>query len=373
MAKDYYESLGVSKSASDADIKTAYRNMAKKYHPDLNKDNPEAEKKFKEVNEAYSVLSDKEKRANYDQFGTAEGFGGNTGAGGGFGNGGFGGFEDIFNMFSGGFGRGESRGAPREQASDLETTIRISLVEASQGVEKEITITRKEKCSTCNGTGGKVGSEKVNCPECRGTGKVQFVQNTLFGRVSNVGTCNNCKGTGKVYKDKCSDCKGTGLKSVNRTIKVKIPAGIDNGQTLKMTGEGDSPASSSGIRGDLHINIKVVDHPVLIRDGFDLYLDVFVPFTTMLSGGKVDIPTLTGINTIDIPPLTQSHTKFTLKGKGVKYLRNIGSGNLYVTIKAEVPKSLDRKTKHAIAELEKLVKSNSFPKSEKYANIVKKL
>lgn len=365
--KDYYEILGVSKSASDDEIKSAYRQLAKKYHPDINKA-PDAQEKFKEINEAYSVLSDSTKRANYDQFGSAEGaqgFGGG-GFGGGFSEG-FGGFEDIFNIFSNFGGRG-ARAKQQEVGSDLLTNITITFQEAAFGVEKEIVINRHERCDECGGTGAKSGSETIKCKECDGTGKVQYQQNTLFGRVVNVGECRNCKGTGKIIKEKCPKCKGNGLINVARHIKVKVPAGIDDGQTLKMRGEGEQTASRDGIFGDLHINIKVLPHKLLVRKGFDLYVDCYVPFTTLLTGGKVEIPGLKENIELDIPPLTQSNTKFTLKNKGVKYLQSNGNGNIYVTVKGEMPKSVDKETKELIKQIQNKLSKKDFPKSENYLN-----
>ncbi|MFQ6773315.1 MAG: molecular chaperone DnaJ [Clostridia bacterium] len=374
MAKDYYSVLGVDKNASDDDIKSAYRTLAKKYHPDLNKDNPEAETKFKEVNEAYGVLSDKQKRANYDQFGSADGnpyTQGGFGGGQGF-EGGFGGFEDIFNIFGFGGGKRGANAPRREQGDDLEITLKISMAEAAFGCEKTIQINRKVKCETCGGSGAKAGSTKTTCPECNGSGRVEFVQNTLFGRVKNVGTCNYCGGTGKVVKDKCTSCRGAGVKNGTHTLNVKIPAGIDNDQTLKMRGEGDQVGSPDGIAGDLHIHIIVEPHPMLERKGFDLYTDVYVPFTTLLLGGEVEVPTLKGNTTLNIPALTQSNTRFTLRGKGVNYLRTGGSGDLIVTLKGEMPKNIDRKTKNMLKDMADSMKLSDYPKSSNYKNKIDK-
>lgn len=363
---DYYSILGVSKNASDDEIKSAYRNLAKKYHPDINKD-PGAQDKFKEISEAYSVLSDKTKRANYDQFGTADpqGFGGAGGGFSGFSQGFEGGFEDIFNFFGGAFGRG-GRGSTREQGADLETNITITFEEAAFGVEKEISIRRKEKCKECGGTGAKKGSETVKCSECGGSGKVQFTQNTLFGRISSVAECKNCGGTGKIIKEKCPQCHGAGLADDTVKVKVKIPAGIDDGQTIRIRGEGEQVASANGIAGDLHINVKVQPHKLLIRKEFNLYVDVYVPFTTLLLGGKMEVPTLKGNTTIDIKPLTQSNTKYTLKGKGIKFLRGVGSGDLIVTLKGEMPKNLDKNAKKLVKELENAISASDYPKTEGY-------
>lgn len=369
--KDYYSILGVSKTASDDEIKSAYRNLAKKYHPDINKE-ADAQEKFKEISEAYSVLSDKTKRSNYDQFGTADpqqGFGGGSGFS-GFSQGFEGGFEDIFNIFGNAFGGGR-RGASREQGADLVTDISITFEEAAFGVEKEITINRAEKCSHCGGTGAKSGSDTVTCSDCGGSGKVQFVQNTLFGRVASMTECKTCGGSGKIIKEKCNYCHGSGLSQQSVKVNVKIPAGIDDGQTIRMRGEGEQVSSANGIPGDLHINVKVQPHKLLVRKEFNLYVDVYVPFTTLLLGGEMEVPTLKGTTTIDIKPLTQSNTKYTLKGKGIKFLRGFGSGDLIVTLKGEMPKNLDKGAKKLVKELENAISSKDYPKTETYNNKLK--
>ena len=364
--KDYYSTLGVSKSASDDEIKSAYRQMAKKYHPDLNK-TPEAAEKFKEINEAYSVLSDKQKRANYDQFGSADGpqgFGGGQGFS-GFGGGGFGGFEDIFNIFSNFGGRGG--GAPQqEEGEDINTNLTLTFIEAAFGCEKEITITRKERCQDCGGTGAKSNSDYVTCSECNGAGRVTYTQQTLFGMTRTTGVCRNCGGKGKVVKEKCPNCKGSGLKTVTTKIKVKVPAGIDNEQTIRLNGEGHQTASNNGIPGDLRIEIKVQPHALLVRKGFDLYVDVYAPITTLMLGGKVEVPTLKGATLIDVAPLTQSNTKFTLKGKGVKYLKGLGSGDIIVTLKGEMPKDIDKNSIKLIKELRDSINERAYPKTNNY-------
>jgi len=362
--KDYYEILGVNKNASDDEIKSAYRNLAKKYHPDINKA-PEAQEKFKEINEAYSVLSDSTKRSNYDQFGSADGA---QGFGGGFGSGfegGFGGFEDIFNIFSNFGGRSKSR-QQQEMGADLMTNLTISFTEAAFGVEKEIVLNRHERCDECNGSGAKKGSNTETCKECNGSGKMQYTQNTLFGRVVNVGECRYCNGSGNIIKEKCPKCRGNGLVSVARHIKVKIPAGIDDGQTLKMRGEGEQTASVNGVAGDLHINIRVQPHKLLVRKGFDLYVDCYVPFTVLLTGGKIKVPGLKENIELEIPPLTQSNTKFTLKNKGIRYLQSSGNGNIYVTVKGEMPKNLDKESKKLIKELSERISEKDFPKTQEY-------
>lgn len=365
---DYYSTLGVNKNATDEEIKSAYRQMAKKYHPDLNK-TPEAAEKFKEINEAYSVLSDKTKRANYDQFGSADGpqgFGGGNGFSGGFGGEGFGGFEDIFNIFSNFGGRGGARAQAREEAEDINTNITLTFLEAAFGCEKEITINRKERCKDCNGTGAKSNSDYVTCSECNGSGQVTYTQQTLFGMARTTGVCRNCGGKGKVVKEKCTNCKGNGTKTVTTKIKVKIPAGIDNDQVIRMNGEGNQTASTNGVNGDLRINVKVQEHNLLVRKGFDLYVDVYAPITTLLLGGKVEVPTLKGTTVLDIAPLTQSNTKYTLKGKGIKYLKGMGSGDMFVTLKGEMPKDLDKSSIKLIKELQENISEKAYPKTNKY-------
>ena len=364
---DYYSTLGVNKNASDDEIKSAYRQMAKKYHPDLNK-TPEAAEKFKEINEAYSVLSDKQKRANYDQYGSADGpqgFGGGQGFSGFGGEGGFGGFEDIFNIFSNFGGRGGQAQA-REEGEDINEKITISFVEAAFGVEKEITINRKERCKDCGGTGAKSNSDYVTCPECNGAGRVTYTQQTLFGMTRTTGICRNCNGKGKVVKEKCPNCRGVGLKNTQTKIKVKIPAGIDNEQVIRLNGEGHQTASNNGVPGDLRIEIKVTPHTLLVRKGFDLYVDVYAPITILMLGGKVEIPTLKGKTTIDVATLTQSNTKYTLKGKGVKYLKGIGSGDLIVTLKGEMPKDIDKNSIKLIKELQNSIHEKAYPKTNNY-------
>ena len=365
--KDYYATLGVNKSASDDEIKSAYRQLAKKYHPDLNK-TPEAAEKFKEINEAYSVLSDKQKRANYDQFGSADGpqgFGGGQGFSGFDSSEGFGGFEDIFNIFSNFGGRGRAQHA-REEGDDINLNLVISFVDAAFGCEKEVTVTRKERCESCNGTGAKTDSDYVTCSECNGTGRVTYTQQTLFGMTRTVGTCRNCGGKGKVVKNKCPDCRGTGLKTVTAKIKVKIPAGIDNEQTLRIEGQGNQTASPNGIPGDLRISITVQPHSLLVRKGFDLYVDAYVPITTLMLGGKIEIPTLKGKQSIDVAPLTQSNTKYTLKGKGIKYLKGFGTGDLIVTLKGEMPKDIDKNTIKLMKELQNSISEKSYPKTNNF-------
>ncbi len=369
--KDYYETLGVKKDASADEIKSAYRRLAKKYHPDLNKDNKDAAEKFKDVNEAYEVLGDEKKRANYDQFGNAEGqpnfgdyFSSGNGANfsGSFSEG-FGGFGDFFGDLFGAFGGG--RGRTVERGEDIELQMTLSFEEAAFGVKKEINIPKVEKCSSCSGTGAKNGKEFSTCQTCRGTGRVRYSQQTIFGTTIQEGPCKACNGTGKLVKEKCTDCGGKGYKKITKTVKINVPAGIDNGQTITLRGEGNAPVRD-GVPGDLRIHIRVSPHKVLVRNGNDLLLELYVPFTTALLGGKVTIPTLKGTYDLEIKELTQSGTIMRLKGKGVKILNREAYGDLIVTVKTEAPKSIDRKTKELLKQVSEQIPQSSYSKYENY-------
>lgn len=360
--KDYYEILGVSKDASADEIKSAYRRLAKKYHPDINKE-PNAATKFKEINEAYEVLGDDKKRSNYDQFGSADGQGFNFGGGaGGFNfTGDFGDiFGDIFSHFGGG-----RTSRVSERGEDIEVLLTISFEEAVFGVTKEINISRIEKCDSCNGTGAKNGKEYSTCSTCGGSGRVRYQQNTLFGTTIREGVCKDCNGSGKKIKEKCTVCGGKGTKRVTTKVNVKVPAGIDNGQTLRIIGEGNAPLRE-GTKGDLLVNIRVTPHKSLVRKGIDIYLDLYVPFTTLLLGGKVDIPTINGKYTLEIKELTQSGTIMRLKNKGIKQLNREYYGDMLVTLKSEAPKSLDRKTKEKLQEIEKSISNASYPNFKRF-------
>ena len=368
--KDYYSILGVDKTASADEIKSAYRRLAKKYHPDLNK-TEEAAAKFKEINEAYEVLGDDKKRANYDQFGSADGaqFGG-AGAEGFsdfFRSAGGGGFGDIFSDIFSAFGGGSRSERVSERGEDINLQIEISFKEAIFGCEKPISFAKLEKCGDCNGTGAKDGKEFTVCPECHGTGRVRYQQNTMFGTTIREAGCSKCNATGKIIKEKCSSCGGKGYKRVNKTINLKIPAGIDDGQTLRLRGEGNSP-TREGVSGDLNVRIKVAKDKILTRKEYDIYLDLYVPFTMAILGGKVEIPTVNGPYTLTIPELTMSGTVMRLKNKGVKYLNRDYYGDMLVTIKAEPPKSLDKKTKDALNDLQKSIGDKSYTR---YSNFIK--
>lgn len=370
--KDYYSILGVDKSASADDIKSAYRRLAKKYHPDLNK-TEEAAAKFKEINEAYEVLGDDKKRANYDQFGTADGpqFGGGNGDFSEFFRGGAGGgfsdmFSDIFSAFGG--GKGER---VQERGEDINISINLSFEEAVFGCEKQIIINKIDKCPDCHGTGAKNGTEYTVCPDCHGTGRIQVRQNTIFGTTIREMGCQKCNATGRIIKEKCPNCNGKSYVKTNKTINLKVPAGIDNGQTLRLRGEGNSPVRE-GISGDLNVKINVLPHKILTRKGNDIYLDLYVPFTTAILGGKIDIPTVKGSYTLTIPELTISGTVMRLKNKGVKYLNRESYGDMLVTIKAEPPRSLDKKTREIIEDLASSIGDKSYAKYNSFLDKMKK-
>lgn len=368
-SKDYYSILGVDKSASADEIKSAYRRLAKKYHPDINP-SEEAANKFKEINEAYEVLGDDKKRANYDQYGSADGpqFGGAGGTG-GFGDffsGGSGGFSDIFSDIFSAFGGGGAQSQRvMEKGDDIFVNIVLSFEEACFGVEKNITFNKIEKCPDCNGTGAKNGKEFTVCPDCKGTGRVRFQQNTMFGTTIREAGCTKCNATGKIIKEKCSTCNGKGYSKISKTVKVKVPAGIDDGQTIRMRGEGNAPVRD-GINGDLNIHVSVSPHKVLVRKGNDIYLDLYIPFTKALLGTKIEIPTLKGPYVLTIPELTPSGTVMRLKNKGVKVLNRDAYGDMLVSIKAEPPKSMDRATKKAIEELDGKIDEKSYTKYQNF-------
>jgi len=374
--KDYYEILGVSKEANADEIKSAYRRLAKKYHPDLNK-TPEAAEKFKETNEAYEVLGDDKKRSNYDQYGSADGpqFGG-AGAGGFgdfFGGGqGFGGFADIFGDIFG-FGGGDGRRSRMtERGEDINIAMRLSFDEAVFGVEKIISFNRIESCEKCKGTGAKNGKEYSTCPDCNGAGRVRIQQNTMFGTTIREGACPRCSGTGKIIKEKCEACSGKGYNKVPAEVRVKVPAGIDDGQTIRMKGEGNAPRGQ-GINGDLNIKVTVASHPIFKRDGVDLSFDLHVPFTTCLLGGKVEVPLTKGKMTLEIKEGTQSGTLMRLKNKGVKVLNRDSYGDLLVTIKSEPPKRFSKEAKELLKKLEGCFDESDYPKYKDIKNRINKI
>lgn len=377
--KDYYDVLGVSKSASQDDIKSAYRKLAKLYHPDLHPNDPECAQKFKEINEAYEVLGDSNKRSNYDQFGSASGpsnpFGGAGGFGGGFNTGSFSGFEDIFDIFSSfGGGRGSTSARQNLQVAgeDIEVNLNLSFEEAVFGCEKTIKVTRLEKCESCKGTGAKDGREYSTCPECNGTGQARYTQNTIFGQMVNVMPCKNCNATGKIIKTKCPDCNGKGNSKKQQEIKIKIPAGIDNNQVITMRGKGHC-SHKQGPNGDLLINVSVENHDILVRDGYNLLLDLPIPFTTAYLGGKIKIPTTEGLYDLTIPALTQPNTVFKLRNKGIKYLQKEVYGDLIVTVRVEMPKDISKYEKELVKKLDDSISIASYKKFKTYQDKLEKL
>ena len=344
--RDYYEVLGVDKNADDAAIKKAYRVLAKKYHPDMNPGDKEAEKKFKEASEAYAVLSDPEKRKQYDQFGHAA-FDGGAGGAGGFD---FSGmdmgdiFGDIFGDFFGGGSRRRGNDGPMK-GQNLRTSVRITFEEAVFGCEKEIEMVLKDECQKCHGTGAKPGTTPETCPKCGGKGKVVFTQQSFFGTVQNVQTCPDCGGSGKMIKDKCPDCRGTGYISNRKKIKVSIPAGIDNGQSIRIRAKGE-PGINGGERGDLLVTVLVDRDPRFQRQEYDLYSSEPITFTQAALGGKITVTTIDGPYELEIKPGTQTDTKVKLKGKGVPTLRNkTVRGDHYITLVVQVPDKLTEEQK----------------------------
>ena len=349
--RDYYEVLGLEKNASKEEIKKAYRKLSKKYHPDINKE-AGADEKFKEVKEAYEVLSDDQKRDQYDRFGHTDpnqGFGG-------FGNGdfgGFGGFEDIFSTF---FGGGSSRrrdpNAPR-QGADLQYTMSLEFEEAVFGKETVIEIPREENCDTCHGTGAKPGTKPETCSHCHGSGQLNTEQNTPFGKIVNRRVCNYCNGTGKMIKDKCKTCGGTGKVKKRRKINVKIPAGVDDGQQLRVSGQGE-PGINGGPAGDLYVVFHVKEHEFFERDGDDIYCEVPLTFSQAALGDEIEVPTLHGKVKLKVPSGTQTGTKFRLRGKGVPNVRGYGVGDQHIHVKVVTPTKLTEKQKQLLREFSEI-------------------
>ena len=367
--RDYYEVLGVNKNATDDELKKAYRKLAKKYHPDANPDNKEeAEAKFKEVNEAYETLSDPQKRKMYDQFGP-DGPQGFNGAGGPFGGGngyysytssgfdGFGDFGDLGDIFSsffgGGFGgrsSGRKQNGPRKGA-DLNLHIDITFEQAFSGVEKEITITRNEECSVCHGTGAKPGTSVTKCPTCNGTGQIRQVQNTILGQMQTTRTCTNCHGTGEVIKEPCENCRGKGTVRRQPKIKVKIPAGIDDGQTVVLRGEGE-PGEKGGPKGDLYITVRLKKHSIYSRKGNNVYCDVPITITQATLGADLEIPMVDGSKErYKIPEGTQTGTKFVIRGKGFKSVNSNSVGDFVFTVNVQTPKRLSKEQRDLLVQL----------------------
>lgn len=351
--RDYYEVLGVDKNADDAAIKKAYRQLAKKYHPDTNPGNAEAEAKFKEASEAYAVLSDADKRRQYDQFGHAAFQGGGGPGAGGFDFSDMGDiFGDIFGDFFGGGRRSSMNNGPRRGA-DIRVGIRITFEEACFGTKKEIEVTLKDDCKTCKGTGAKEGTSPVTCTKCGGKGQVVYTQQSLFGMVRNVQTCPECNGKGKMIKDKCPDCRGTGYTASRKKIEVTVPAGIDDGQCIRISGKGE-PGTNGGPRGNLLVEVTVMRHPIFQRDGYNLYSTAPISFAQAALGGDIRITTIDGDVLFNIKAGTQTDTRIRLRGKGVPSLENRSArGDHYVTLVVQVPEKLTSEQIDALKAFDK--------------------
>ena len=372
--RDYYEVLGVDKSAGEDEIKKAYRKLAMKYHPDRNPDDKEAEEKFKEINEAYEVLSDPDKKSKYDQFGH-DAFDPNMG-GAGFGGAGFGGFEDMFgdifgSMFGGGFsGGGASRQNVRQKGRDLRVNLTLSFEDAVFGCKKEIKIRRTETCDTCAGKGAVNDSDIKTCDKCHGTGQVRVTQQSLFGTVQTVKTCDECNGTGKEIVNPCKTCGGTGNVKKQRTLSIRIPAGVDTGSVLPLRGEGEA-GKNGGPNGDVYIYISVKPHAIFTREENDIYCKIPITFVQAALGDSIMVPTVDGKVKLKIPEGTQSGQVFKLKGKGVQNPNGFGKGNEYVEIKVEVPKNLNEKQKAKLREFSDISSDKNNEQSKGFWDKVK--
>ncbi|MEK3807894.1 MULTISPECIES: molecular chaperone DnaJ [unclassified Metabacillus] len=363
--RDYYEVLGVSKSASKDEMKKAYRKLSKKYHPDINKE-ADASDKFKEITEAYEVLSDDQKRAQYDQFGHADpnqGFGGSD-----FG-GGFGGFDDIFSSIFGG-GRRRDPNAPR-QGADLQYTMTIAFEEAVFGKETTIEIPREETCDTCDGSGAKPGTKPETCSHCSGSGQLNVEQNTPFGRIVNRRVCHYCSGTGKQIKHKCSTCGGAGKVQKRKKISVKIPAGVDDGQQLRVSGQGE-PGVNGGPSGDLYVVFNVRPHEFFERNGDDIYCEMPLTFAQAALGDEIEVPTLHGKVKLKVPAGTQTGTKFRMKGKGVANVRGYGQGDQHIVIRVLTPTNINEKQKELLREFAEMSGGRPDEHEESFFDKVKR-
>lgn len=376
--RDYYEILGVDKNASDKEIKKAFRQVAKKYHPDLKPDDKEAEAKFKEANEAYSVLSDPEKRKKYDQYGHAgvdgQGFDPSSFAG-------FGSFEDIFSDFFGGFGgfggfgssgTGARNNAPR-QGNDTRYRISIEFMEAVFGLTKTIEVTQKDTCSTCDGSGAKPGTNVKTCATCNGNGTIQERAQSLFGMSIQTRVCPDCRGNGEIIEDPCVDCNGSGIRNKRKSLTVKVPAGIDNGEVLTLRGQGE-PGVNGGPYGNLYLEVMVKPHEIFKRQGYDIYCEVPISFGQAALGAEIEIPTVDGNVKYKINEGTQPGDVITLKGKGVPHVnRDEIRGNHYATIDIEVPTKLSDEQKALIAKFDDETTPENYEKSSSFIDKIKKL
>ena len=376
--RDYYEVLGVEKGCSDDELKKAYRKMAKQYHPDLHPDDQAAAEKFKEVGEAYEVLSDKDKRARYDQFGHAgvdPSYG--AGAGGAYGAGGFGGFDmgDIFeSFFGGGFGgsgRTRNPNAPI-RGNDIQVHLVIDFMEAAKGCRKEVTVQRLERCTTCNGSGAAPGTSAETCSTCNGTGQVRVQQRTPFGVIQSSRPCDACGGKGKILKTPCQSCRGLGR--VRRTQKewVDVPAGIDDGQTFVLSGMGDHGVNG-GPSGDLNVTVSVRPDPIFERDGYDVWCEIPITYAQAVLGDELTVPTIDGKVKYSIPEGTQPGTTFRLRNKGINYVNGRGRGDQYVKVIVEVPRNLNSKQKEALKAFDALASDKNYEKRKSFFDKLKDL
>lgn len=368
--RDYYEVLGLSKGAGDDEIKKAYRQMAKKYHPDLHPGDKEAEKSFKEVNEAYEVLSDPDKKARYDQYGHA-GVDPNMGGGaGGYGGGfsaDFGDLGDIFSSFFGGGGSSQQRRNGPVKGEDLEAQITVTFEEAVFGCKKEVSYNRVEKCPDCKGSGAASGSQPETCSQCNGQGQVRVTQQTMLGVMQSTRTCQNCGGTGKIIKNPCANCRGKGMIRIRKKLEVTIPAGIDDGQRIVLRGQG-SEGRRGGPSGDLFVYVNVRPHAFFERQGTNVYCDIGISFTEAALGAEIEVPMLDGSTTgYKIPDGTQTDTHFTMRGKGIKQVNGKGQGDLIFKVVVETPKNLNNEQKELLKKL-----GDSFQKTDKKSFFKKK-
>ncbi len=368
--RDYYEVLGVAKGASDDEIKKAYRKLAKKYHPDMNPGDKAAEAKFKEVNEAYEVLSDADKRAKYDQFGFA-GVDPNFGAGaGGFGGGFSGDFGDLGDIFGDLFGSAFGGGSRRQQRTgpakgqNIRTKVKLTFEEAAFGCTKEVTINRAEKCGVCNGSGCEPGTAPEICPDCNGTGTIRKVQRTMLGNMATTQPCSRCGGTGRIIHSPCKNCRGTGSERRQRTIKVNIPGGIDDGQATALHGEGHA-GKNGGPAGDLIVEVEILHHEIFQRDGDNVFCEIPVSFAQAALGCDLMVPTIDGKVKYPLPAGTQSGTRFRLRGKGIPNVYSKDRGDQYVTVRVEVPRNLNAEQKEALRAFDAAMEGKPAAKESK--------
>ncbi len=368
--RDYYEVLGLGKGASDDEIKKAYRKLAKKYHPDMNPGDKTAEEKFKEVNEAYAVLSDPEKKSKYDQFGHAA-FDPAMG-GGGFG-GGFDGFDfgDIFSSFFGGGGGGARRRNAPTRGEDLQYRVTLTFEEAAFGCKKDISYGRVERCSDCGGSGASKGTSAETCPTCKGSGQVQTAQRTPFGVFQSTHTCDNCRGTGKIIKNPCKNCSGKGYVKLQKKLTVTIPAGIDNGEYLRVSGQGNE-GRNGGPAGDLIVAVTVKPHQIFERNGNNIYCEIPITFVEAALGAEIDVPTLEEPVKYTIPDGTQTGTNFTVRGAGIVSTRTGRKGDLIFTVVVEVPKNLNDKQKQLLRDFAEECGQKNYSKKQSFFKKFKK-